>query len=170
YRVQILTSCPCAIDVVRNRGLRRNRGLPVDQPDLVVVKDNVYEADIPVPHPGPVNPVDEVPEFTLVAVRVSDWDIEYRGALLGDNVQVAPGNQRGRGPWKLVGPGDTGGRGHTALPRVWPLFDYPVLTVDDVRLHTPQPQWKSPRTLPRFEATSPSDNSSAISSNVQCSL
>src|SRR5690606_16025455 len=96
YQIPLLASRSGTINVVRHRGLRRNRGLPVDQPDLVVVKDNVYEADIPVPHPGPVNPVDEVPEFTLVAVRVSDWDIEYRGALLGDNVQVASGNQRGR--------------------------------------------------------------------------
>src|SRR5690606_25879740 len=169
YRVPLLTSCPGAVDVIRNRGLRRNRGLPVDQPNLVAVKDDVDEADVPVPHPGPVNPVDQVPELALVPVRVFDRDIQDRGALLGDDIQVTPGDEWRSCPRELVIPGDLSRPGHTALPSVRPLFDYPVLTVDDVRLHAPQLQWKYPRTLPRFEATRPSDNSSAISSNVQCS-
>src|SRR5690606_41227896 len=106
---------------------------------------------------------------SLEAVRVSGWEIKYRASLLGDNAQVPSCNRLGRGTWKLMLPGDLGDAGHTVLPSDWPLLDYPVLTADDVRLHTPQLQWKYPRTLPRFEATRPSDNSSAISSNVQCS-
>ena len=91
YEIPLLSSRSGAIDVVRHRGLRRNRGLPVDQPNLAVVKDDINEAGIPVPHPRTVNPVEQVPELALVPVRVFDRDIQDRGALLGDDIQVTPG-------------------------------------------------------------------------------